>query len=41
MNRFAARFFLFLFLSLLASAAWAQAPSPRVENTAARADTGK
>jgi tetratricopeptide (TPR) repeat protein len=41
MNRFAARCFLFIFPSLLASAAWAQAPSPRVENTAARADAGK
>ncbi|HEY6395669.1 MAG TPA: hypothetical protein VIX12_09645, partial [Candidatus Binataceae bacterium] len=37
---FAARLILFIFSSLLASAAWAQAQSPRVENTAARADAG-
>jgi len=37
MTRFAARFFLFIFPSLFASSAWAQAPSTHVENAASRA----
>jgi tetratricopeptide (TPR) repeat protein len=39
MNRIAARFFLLLFPSLLGSAAWAQAPSPRIATAADRAAT--
>src|SRR5207302_5898068 len=38
MNRFAARFYLLIFPSLFASTVWGQAPAPRVENAAARAD---
>ncbi len=34
MNRLAARFFLFIFPSLLGSVAWAQAPSPRITTAA-------
>jgi tetratricopeptide (TPR) repeat protein len=36
MNRFAARWFLFLFSSFLAASAWAQTTTSRVEETAAR-----
>jgi tetratricopeptide (TPR) repeat protein len=37
MNRFAARFWLLIFPSLFTSTVWGQAPSPHVENAAARA----
>jgi tetratricopeptide (TPR) repeat protein len=40
MNRFAARLFLLLFPSLAGLAAWAQAPSPRIETAADHAATG-
>jgi tetratricopeptide (TPR) repeat protein len=39
MDRFAARFFLFIFPSLLGSVAWAQAPSPRITTAADHAAT--
>jgi tetratricopeptide (TPR) repeat protein len=39
MNRFAARFFLFIFPSLLGSVAWAQSPSPRISTAADHAVT--
>jgi tetratricopeptide (TPR) repeat protein len=39
MNRFAARFFLFIFPSLLGSMAWAQAPTPRITTAADHAAT--
>src|SRR5207248_9997550 len=40
MNRFAARFWLLIFPSLFTSTVWGQAPSPRVENAAARSEAG-
>ena len=40
MNRLAARFYLLISPSLLASTVWAQAPASHVENAAARADAG-
>ncbi len=39
MSRFAARFFLLISPALVASTAWAQAPSPHVEQTASRAES--
>src|SRR5256884_1234874 len=40
MNRFAARLWLLIFPSLFTSTVWGQAPSPHVENAAARTEAG-